>query len=364
MRKLGCVVFICLILSNPVRAELMDEAAAAFDIAGVEEALPEEAEAYMEGISAEPGQDFGEGLGQIISGAISHSESALKTALAVCLQIMAVVLLSSLLRGFADGNNACALELSGVLAVGMCCLGRFSGYFGRVAETVDSMSAFSGFLFSALAATSAATGAVGTSGALYAATTAVCGAMSRVLQSVFLPAVSSYIVLMLAHHALGDGGLSAAADMVKQLVTMGLKLSVIGFTAYMSLTGVVSGSADSAAVKAAKLTISSAVPVVGSMIADASETLLVSAGLIRSGLGIFGMLGVLAVSIGPFLETGLGYLSMKCTAALAASVGEKQLSSLISALAGAMGLITALTGVCTVLILISCVAFMGFVTGG
>lgn len=364
MRKLICFFMICLILSIPVRAELMEDAASAFRVETVEEALPEEAEKYMSGISPEPGQDLATGLGQIISGAISDSGSALRQAVSVCFQIMAIVLLSSALRGFSDGNSAYALELAGVLAVGMCCLGRFTGYYSTAAETVDSMSAFSGFLFSALAATTAATGAVGTSGALYAITAAVCGAMSRVLQSVFLPAISGYIVLMLAHHALGDGGLSTAADMVKQLITMGLKLSVIGFTAYLSLTGVVSGSADSAAVKAAKLTISSTVPVVGSMIADASETLLVSAGLIRSGVGIFGMLGVLAVSIGPFLETGLGYLSLKCTAALTAAVGEKQLSSLISALAGAMGLIAALSGVCTVLILISCVAFMGFTGGG
>ena len=137
-----------------------------------------------------------------------------------------------------------------------------------------------------------------------------------------------------------------------------------GGNVFSVVMNVCSNDSISAAVKAAKLTISSTVPVVGSMIADASETLLVSAGLIRSGVGIFGMLGVLAVSIGPFLETGLGYLTMKCTAALSASVGEKQLSSLISALAGAMGLITALTGVCTVLVLISCVAFMGFTTGG
>lgn len=355
---------LCLLLTIPVRAELMEDAASAFGVESVEDALPEEAGKYMSGISPEPGQDLGEGLGQIISGAVSDSRGALKQALSVCFQIMAIVLLSSALRGFADEHSAYALELSGVLAVGMCCLGRFTGYFSRVVQTVDSMSVFSGFLFSALAATSAATGAVGTSGALYAVTAAVCGAISRILQSVFLPAISGYIVLMLAHHALGDGGMSAAADMTKQMITLGLKLSVIVFTAYLSLTGVVSGSADSAAVKAAKLAISTTVPVVGSMIADASETLLVSAGLIRSGVGIFGMLGVLAVSIGPFLETGLGYLSMKCTAALAASVGEKQLSSLISALAGAMGLVTALTGVCTVLILISCVAFMSIVAGG
>jgi stage III sporulation protein AE len=111
-------------------------------------------------------------------------------------------------------------------------------------------------------------------------------------------------------------------------------------------------------VKAAKLAISTTVPVVGSMIADASETLLVSAGLLRSGAGIFGLLGVLAVSVTPVVSTGTQYLLLKTTAAVSALVGEKELSSLISGMAGALGLLTALTGACAVLLMVGCVCFM------
>ena len=110
--------------------------------------------------------------------------------------------------------------------------------------------------------------------------------------------------------------------------------------------------------KAAKLTISSAVPVVGSMVADASETLLVSASVLRGGLGVFGLLGVLAVSVLPFLETGCQYLMLKLTAAAAGAAGEKELSALIGAMAGAMGLLTGLVGACAAVLMVACVCFM------
>ena len=99
-------------------------------------------------------------------------------------------------------------------------------------------------------------------------------------------------------------------------------------------------------------------PVVGSMVADASETLLVSASVLRGGLGVFGLLGVLAVSVLPFLETGCQYLMLKLTAAAAGAAGEKELSALIGAMAGAMGLLTGLVGACAAVLMVACVCFM------
>ncbi len=361
------VLLLCLLtglLACPVFAGDLDaHAAEEFGTAQVEEALPEAARAYLGDL--EIGEaDLAGGMERILSGALGDSRGKLKSAAGLAVQILSVVLLAAALRGFGDSRSADTVELAAVLAIGMCCLDRISGFFAVTVETVDTMSAFSGFLFPALAAATAATGAVGASSAIYGVTVALCGLLTRALQTVFLPAISCYMALMLADHAVGDGSLSMAGSTLGQALTNALKLSVVAFTAYLSLTGVVSGSADSAAVKAAKLTISTAVPVVGSMIADASETLLVSAGVIRSSLGIFGLLGVLAVSIGPFLETGLGYLSLKLTAAAAAAAGEKRLSGLISSMAGAVGYITALTGVCTLLIVISCVCFLRCTIGG
>ena len=64
------------------------------------------------------------------------------------------------------------------------------------------------------------------------------------------------------------------------------------------------------------------------------------------------------MSIGPFIETGCSYLMLKCTAAATAATGEKRLSGLVSTMAGAVGLITAVTGVCTLLVMIGCVCFL------
>ena len=356
MRRMILLLLLAAMLCVPACAVDISETAGVEDMIS---ALPEEAERLMGDISLTDSTDLGGGLETVLSSAAEEADGILKNGVSLCLEILAVVLLSALLREFSGDSAQSAMHLAGTLAVGMIAVGQISSFFTRAAETVNEMTTFSGFLFTTLAAATAAGGSVGKAGALYGVTVAICGGMTKLLEALLLPAISCFTALTIANSAVGDGSLKIAADTIKQVLTGVMKVAVIGFTAYLSLTGVVSGSADSAAVKAAKLTISTAVPVVGSLLSDASETLLVSAGLLRSGVGVFGLLAVLAVSILPFLETGCSYLLLKFTAAGAGVLGEKQLSSLIGGLADAMGLLAAVTGVCALILMIGCVCFMG-----
>ena len=351
MRKLTILLLLFLALTG--QAVAADQMFGAGDLA---DALPDEAAELLEGRSPETVGGFSESFFRLLRGALQNSRGEIRDALNMCCQIMAIVLLSAVLRGGA--GEWTAMRLAAVLAIGTVCLGRFSGFFTLAARTIDSMTAFSGFLFLTLASATAATGAVGASSALYGGTVLYCSLMTKAVETLLLPGISCYMALMVANSALGDDTLKMAGDTGKQLLTNLMKLSVLAFTAYLSITGVISGSADGAAVKAAKLAISSTVPVVGSMVADASETLLVSAGLVRSGVGVFGLLGVLAVCAGPFFRTGIQYLLLKGTSAAAGVAGERELSELISNLASAMGLLAGMTGACAAVLMVACVCFL------
>lgn len=56
--------------------------------------------------------------------------------------------------------------------------------------------------------------------------------------------------------------------------------------------------------KTAKLAVSGAVPVVGGVISDATETMLSGAALLRGSIGIFGMLYVAAICFGAVRSSG------------------------------------------------------------
>ena len=184
----------------------------------------------------------------------------------------------------------------------------------------------------------------------------------RLIRELLLPLVYLYIGLLTAAACLPENRLGAIAEGLKKLVTWVLTTALLVFTVYLSVVRIISGSADSATVKVAKAAISGVVPVVGGIIADASETVLAGAGMLKNTIGVFGMLAILAACAYPFLQLGVQYLLYKGTAYLASVVGAPGLCKLIDGLGGAFGLILGMTGSCALLLLISVLASVGAVT--
>ena len=83
-----------------------------------------------------------------------------------------------------------------------------------------------------------------------------------------------------------------------------------------------------------------------------------SAGMMKNAMGIYGLLAVIALWIGPFVRIGLQYLMLKITGGIVQMFAPKQLAELILDFSGAMGLVLAMTGTVCLLFLISTICFM------
>lgn len=97
---------------------------------------------------------------------------------------------------------------------------------------------------------------------------------------------------------------------------------------------------------------------VGGILSDASEAVLVSAGVLRSAAGVYGLLTIIALFLIPFFQIGCQYLLLKGTGTVCTALGESAASKLILDFAAAMGLVLAVASVQTVLLLVSTVCFM------
>lgn len=204
----------------------------------------------------------------------------------------------------------------------------------------------------------AAQGGTTGSAALYAGTALFDTVLSTAITGLIVPMIYIFLCLAVANSAIGEDVLKKLRDFVKWLMTWCLKIILYVFTGYIGITGVVSGTTDAAALKAAKITISSVVPVVGNILSDASEAVLVSAGVMKSAAGIYGLLAILALWIEPFLRIGVQYLLLKISAAVCGVFGNKETTALIQDFSGAMGMLLAMTGTVCLLLLISTVCFM------
>lgn len=342
MRKLVLLFLLILLLVQPVCAQ---------------ELTPPEAPDSVQDLMPVQTETFGQGLWKIVKDAVRILEPELAKAGAICLSLMATVLLISLLHGSSEHITR-ILELGAALAIGALLL-RSAGSMIRLgADTVTELTEYGKLLLPVMTAALAAQGGTTSSAALYGGTVVFNTVLTSAVSEILVPAVYIYLVLSIAVSAVGEDSLKKLGEFVKWLMTWFLKIILYTFSGYMSITGVISGTADSVAVKAAKMTISGMVPVVGGILSDASETVIVSAGVMKNAVGIYGLWAIAAIWISPFVQIGVQYLLLKATGALCAAFGVKRCSELIENFSSAMGLLLAMTGTVCFLILISTVCFM------
>lgn len=300
---------------------------------------------------------FGLGLMELLCSALIRIQPDLREASKVSLGATAAVMMVSILQSF-SGSVKHAADLAGATVTTAVLLLSTNSLIRLGFETVTELSEYGKLLLPVMTAAMAAQGGVTTSAALYTGTAVFDAVLGSLISKLLLPMVYLFLALAAANAALGEQTLRKMADFIKWLVSWCLKTILTVYTTYMGITGVVSGTTDAVALKATKVTISSVVPVVGGILSDASEAVLVSAGFMKNTAGIYGIFAVLAVFLQPFLRIGAHYLMLKLTAAVCGTFGCKSLTDLIGDFSTAMGLLLAMTGAVCLMLLISTVCFL------
>ena len=251
-----------------------------------------------------------------------------------------------------DSRLLQCVTLTGALAVVLLSAGGISEMIGLGAETIHMMNDFSKTLLPLLSAACAASGSVTAAAVREVGTTLFADVLVTCINQLLLPLVYIYIGAITANAVLHEHSLQKIAQCIKKGITWMLTILLTVFTAYLTISGAVSGTAD-AAVKVAKFAISGAVPVVGGILSDAASTILVGAAVLKNAIGVFGTLAVFALCLTPFLQIGVQYLMYKAAAFLAEVVDQTGLSGLIGEIGGAFGMVLGMTGACALLLIIS-----------
>lgn len=342
MRKVIIIIILILATAIPVSAKGPDVPD-----------VPESGERYM----PEDTESFGEALWYIIKQAITDFLPEISQSAGICLSVMGIMLLVSVLDCFSDISGK-SVHLASALSIGLILMNPAGSLIQLGVDTVVEMGEYHKLLVPVLTGALAAQGGITTSTALYALTTFFTSFLTTLITKIVIPMLYIYLCLGLVRGALQNELLKNLQSFLKWLITWSLKIILYSFTGFIGITGVVSGTADASAVKAMKLTISGMIPVVGGIISDASESILISAGVFKSAAGVYGILAVIAVFIGPFLKIGSQYLLLKMTGAVCSVFSGKQESDLLKDFAGGMGLLLASAGTVCLVMLIGTVCFM------
>ena len=314
---------------------------------------PMSAEKYM----PEDTDSFWDGFFEILKNILSELNPSVTNALRLSASLLAIVLFLSIFQSLSSKHTIITNLVSGS-AIAITLLNPSTSFIQQSIQAVQEISEYGKLLLPVMAAAMAAQGCTATSAALYTGTTVFSAALNTIISSLVIPAIYIYIALSIACCSLGQDVLKKLCDFVKWVITWILKLVLYLFTGYIGITGVISGVTDTVALKTTKLAISSFVPFVGNVLSDASETVLLSAAVMKNAAGIYGFLVIVAVCAGPFLSIGIQYITLKATAGICSIYGPKEPTKLIQNFSVIMGFLLAMIGVMGAIYLVCVVCFM------
>lgn len=346
----AAAVLLLLLCAVPAWAVLPEE---------VEDALSPDAQALLEQLDEDTADSgtLSKGVAKLWDNACRLLAAEFRSSL----RVMVVLLGAVLLYGVAEGSFQAAehplmanfVPLSFVLVITMTAAGDVQTMMGAGTETMEQLDVLSTALLPSLAAAVAASGGIVSAGVRQVATVFFANLLMTLIHSVLLPLVYFYVAASAADAMLPGNPLKRIAAGIKKVVTWALTGALVLFTGYLTISGAAATSADALTLQVTRTVISTAVPVVGGIISQASGSVLSGAGLLKNSIGIFGMLAVLATCLTPFLRLAVQYLLYKITAFLAGTAGKGTLVELIDALGSAFGLMLGMVGSCALLLLIS-----------
>lgn len=348
---------LCLLLIAPAQAVSMDQVLTAQEEAAGIGDLERAAEGS--GGTAVYGETLDEGLADLLETGGRAAGGIIRSAVRSAVLLMVIVLLcgyGETVYETVGAGRVPAVPLAGALAITAVAAADVNAMLGLGRETIDNMTSFANVLFPTVAAVTAATGAVTGAAVHQMAAALFSDLLVNLIDALLVPLLYGYLAASVAYAALGNEGLKRMAALLKWAVTTLLTVVMLAFVGYLTVSGVVAGTADAMTIKAAKFAISGAIPVVGGILSDAAETILASAGVLKGTVGVFGTVTILGLCLLPLMRLAVHYLMYKLVAAVSAAVGPSRICGLVDQIGSAFGLMLGMTGACCLLLLVSLVS--------
>ncbi len=240
-------------------------------------------------------KDFFSALSQLLKDRIS---APLKAAAA----LIASLFLCRLFQCFQSEGSGWISSLAGTASCAGVLLPPLIRLISSCAAVIQNASVFLMASVPVYSALMAAGGNVITGSSYGLLTLAAANLIPAFSAAVIFPMLHIFLALSLTS-AVSQQGFDAFLGKLYGIFKWVLILLASLFSGALSIQTVINIQADSAAGKAAKMIISSALPIVGGAFSDSLSAIKSSIEVVRSGVGAFGMLAALCIFLPLILET-------------------------------------------------------------
>lgn len=296
---------------------------------------------------------FGDFIGILFDSIKDHASAPLRAFVSV----IGIVLLSAVLDAAKPEGGERALsgvyEIVAVLSVSACLVLPVTDVISAAAEAIEACGEFTKIYVPVFAGVMITGGQAVSAGSFQLLTLTVSQLFITAATGFIAPLLTIFLALSIAGSTARGVDLGAIAGGIKKVALWALAFIASVYVALMTLQSVIGSASDTATLKAAKFVVSSAVPVVGGVLGDALNSVQGSIQLLKSSLGVFGIVAAAGIFLPVLLESLLWSLFMNLGASAADMFGQKQVSGLLRNVSSVLGVLLAVLLVCMLIIVFS-----------
>lgn len=168
---------------------------------------------------------------------------------------------------------------------------------------------------------------------------------------IFVPLSSGFIAVSCAVSLSDNPVYVKWISSIKKIITIILGFTVCIYSAVLTVTGSVNSSIDSIGRKTLQFFSSTGVPIVGGALSEAVGVIANSMDIVKSSVGIYGILGILALTLPCLISLVVWRLSFGIISAIADAFSLEGVSACFSVLGQGLGIMISLAvTICTVFI--------------
>lgn len=351
MKRLIIFTFVIFLIPNVAYAQESDEEYKAvlsqYDLSFFEDRLGDEAYAFLERLGVD---DFSfesinsinlSGIFEIISDIISGK---IQTPLKCCVGVMVFVVISCLVKAINPDNDSFD-GIFGVvtsLIISTLVLSRLSV---TISASVGALKIASDFIFGFIPVFCAVCVASGNATVAFSTNTlllTLAQGLSFVASNVFMPLINCFLALGICSSIRYELHLSRLVSSLKQVITRCISFIFGVFVSVLSIKTAVAGRADMLGLRSIRFAVNAVIPVIGSSISEGLLSIQGYSSLIKTSVGVVGIIGIVLVFLPSIIEVSAWRLLLLLCSTVSDIFEENNVSATLSALREAMLLINVL----------------------
>ena len=275
--------------------------------------------------------------------------------------ILAVIcaILQNLQSAFENGTVGKLAYSVTYLVLITIALGSFTFAVNTARETIETMVTFLQALLPVLLTLLAATGGVSSAAIIHSFTTISLGVIATLIKTVLLPLIYFSAILGILSHLSDQFKVSRLAGLFEEAIKVFLGLTGTIFLGLLSFQGLAGAVTDGIALRTAKYATGAFVPVVGSMLSGAFETIIGASILLKNSISLVGAIVLLMIVIFPMLKILALSLVYKLTAAVVQPFGDNKIGEALETMGKSITLVFAALAIVSIMFFFSISVIVG-----